>query len=161
VILKRYLFVYPVVLLFSFFGFYLLESYFTIPPDVISGNGNPGMFIVIAFLPFFIVGYVLSYLVAKNDLAPYLNISTRLILSMLLFISCLFLLNAIIKDAKELFFALGGTPENPESKIYRFGWFNQYTNSVFFNMYTFLLTHKLTIIFGLFTSYLKSQYDEK
>ena len=54
---------------------------------------------------------------------------------------CALLILLISNYTNGLIIALGGTPSDPESRIYRFGWFNQYTNSLFFNVYTFFLTH--------------------
>ncbi|WP_246147067.1 hypothetical protein [Bacillus massilioanorexius] len=64
------------------------------------------------------------------------------------FICCVLLIFPIVSYTSELIIALGGTPSNPDSRIYRFGWFNQYTNSIYFNVYTFLLTHIIVAIIG-------------
>lgn len=58
------------------------------------------------------------------------------------------LVNALIDFKDQLVFALGGDPTVPDSRIYRFGWFNQYTNSLYFNMYTFILSHIIALTIG-------------
>jgi len=42
---------------------------------------------------------------------------------------------------------LGGTPAHKTSRIYRFPWLNQYTNTLFFNFYTFIIL--IAIVAGL------------
>jgi hypothetical protein len=148
---KRYVFWF-ISLLLSFFGFYLIENIFTIKPDVISGNGNLGILIIVLFSPIFIASYFFTFKVVRENL---INVKKRNLSVAILFlslISCTLLIYQIINYTNELIIALGGTPTNPNSRIYRFGWFNQYTNSIYFNVYTFLLTHILAIIIGVLST---------
>lgn len=132
--------------LFSFLGFFIIENIFTIKPDVISGNGNLGLLIIMLFSPVFIASNFLTFKLVKEKTNHVKNrkINAWILLLSLLF--CLFLMAAIVNYANELVIALGGTPADPDSRIYRFGWFNQYTNSIYFNVYTFLMTHLLVVI---------------
>ncbi|MBS4202277.1 hypothetical protein KHA93_21940 [Bacillus sp. FJAT-49732] len=134
-------------LLFSFLGFYLMEHIFTFKPESISGNGNPGILIIILFSPLFLASYILTFKLTR-ELLKEANIKKRGFILLFSLLCCGLLLFAIIHYKNELVIALGGPPTEPESRIYRFGWFNQYTNSLFFNIYTFLLSYILNIIIG-------------
>jgi hypothetical protein len=138
--------------LLSFFGFYLIENIFTIKPDVISGNGNLGILIIVLFSPIFIASYFFTFKVVRENLINVKNRNLSVAILFLSLISCTLLIYQIINYTNELIIALGGTPTNPNSRIYRFGWFNQYTNSIYFNVYTFLLTHILAIIIGVLST---------
>ncbi|GGI11844.1 hypothetical protein [Gottfriedia solisilvae] len=144
---KREIF-WSVSLFLSFLGFYLIENVFTIKPNVISGNGNLAILAILFFSPIFITSYFLTYKQARQIANNTKNRKIAVILSC--FIVCFTVLIFILVDyTSELFVALGGTPSNPDSRIYRFGWFNQYTNSIYFNVYTFLLTHIMVVIVGI------------
>jgi len=80
----------------------------------------------------------------KSNNAENRKMNAWILLLSLIF--CVFLMAAIVNYANELVIALGGTPANPDSRIYRFGWFNQYTNSIYFNVYTFLMTHIIVVM---------------
>ncbi len=64
--MKRKYIYWFVSLLFSFVGFYLIENTFTIKPDVISGNGNLGIVMIILFSPIFIVSYFLTFKLVRE-----------------------------------------------------------------------------------------------
>lgn len=122
---------------------------FTINPDVWSGNGNLGILIMMLFSPIFILSYFLTYKISREISYNKLKRKISLALLTLALISCTLLILSIVNYTSELIIALGGTPSDPDSKIYRFGWFNQYTNSIYFNVYTFLLTHIIAVIIGI------------
>lgn len=150
--------IYFACLLLSMLGFYLIENFFTIQPDVTSGNGNPAFFIIIPFFPVFIYGYFLTFTFVREYTSKYLQTYTKILLLVLFSIFCIALIFLIVNNAKELIFTLGGPPTEPESTIFRFGWFNQYTNSMFFNFYTFLLSHLSVVIAAIITSFIIGNY---
>ncbi|MGE7601394.1 hypothetical protein ACQKL5_02700 [Peribacillus sp. NPDC097675] len=145
---KIYFFCFISILL-SFLGFYLIENMFTINPDVWSGNGNFGILIMLLFSPIFILSYFLTYKMSREISYNKLKRKISVVILTLALISCTLLILPIVNYTSELIIALGGTPSDPDSKIYRFGWFNQYTNSIYFNVYTFLLTHIIAVIIGI------------
>ncbi|WP_188208091.1 hypothetical protein [Alkalibacillus aidingensis] len=145
---KIYIFGFISILL-TFLGFYLIENMFTINPDVWSGNGNLGILIMMLFSPIFILSYFLTYKISREISYNIMKRKIRVVILTLALISCALLILPIVNYARELVIALGGTPSNPNSKIFRFGWFNQYTNSIYFNVYTFLLTHIIAVIIGI------------
>jgi hypothetical protein len=104
------------------------------------------------FSPIFIASYFFTFKVVRENLINVKNRNLSVAILFLSLISCTLLIYQIINYTNELIIALGGTPTNPNSRIYRFGWFNQYTNSIYFNVYTFLLTHILAIIIGVLST---------
>jgi hypothetical protein len=137
-------------LLFSFFGFYLIEHLFTVKPHVVSGNGNLGILVIFLFSPVFICSWVYTFKLTKTTILK----NNKMAIGILLFslaVSALLMIE-IYDYTSELIMALGGKPDNPESRIYRFGWFNQYTNSLYFNVYTFFLSHIIAVIFSVFSA---------
>jgi len=137
----------------SYLGFYLIENTFTIKPHVTSGNGNLGILVIIVFMPLFILSYFLTYKLSRNVSGTFENRKIKVAILSLLVLCCALLIFPIVNYINELVIALGGTPSNPDSRIYRFGWFNQYTNSMFFNGYTFLLTSIAAVVFGIIFSF--------
>ncbi|WP_282935814.1 hypothetical protein [Paenibacillus sp. RC67] len=135
-------------LVISFAGFYVIEHLFTIPPDKVSGNGNLGLLMILIGSPFFITSLVLTFNMIRT---LFKNSTTKIIvcLGSIAILCGIILTSFLFQNIHELVTALGGTPTNPNSKIYRFGWFNQYTNRMYFNNYSFLLTHILSIMAGL------------
>ncbi|RBP96614.1 hypothetical protein DFO70_101427 [Cytobacillus firmus] len=136
--------------LFSFLGFYLIEHLFTVKPHVISGNGNLGILVILLFTPVFISSWVYTFKLVNAKIVK----DSKMTIGILVFsLACCVLLMIEMNDyTGELITALGGTPDNPESRIYRFGWFNQYTNSLYFNVYTFFLSHIITVILGILSA---------
>lgn len=135
--------------LISFLGFYLIEHVFTVSHDVWSGNGNLAILIMIIFLPAFVLSYLFTYKVTREISTNTVVKKLKLVALITCVASCVLLILPIINYVDELVIALDGTPTNPESKIYRFGWFNQYTNGIYFNFYTFFLSHLMAVIFGI------------
>lgn len=138
-----------ILVLLSFLGFLLIENVFTIQPSVTSGNGNLGLLIIMALSPIFIASYLYTF---KRTRGIFFTIQNKkigiLALSFLLLLGA-FMVFLIISYRSDLIVALGGTPSNPDSRIFRYGWLNQYTNSIYFNAYTFILTHFIVIAIGI------------
>lgn len=156
--LKKKSIFWMISLLLSFSGFFLIENIFTIKPDVISGNGNLGLLIIMLFSPIFLASYFLTFKVVKEKSTNVKNRKISAWILLLSLICCVFLMAAILDYANELVIALGGTPDDPESRIYRFGWFNQYTNSIYFNVYTFLMTQMIVVLAGVLSA--KSKFGK-
>lgn len=145
---KREIF-WSVSLFISFIGFYLIENAFTIKPNVISGNGNLAILVILLFSPIFIASYFLTYIHARQIANNTKNRKIKAFILSCLIVCFTVLIFVLVDYTCELIVALGGTPSNPDSRIYRFGWFNQYTNSIYFNVYTYLLTHIMVFIVGI------------
>ncbi|MET3195726.1 hypothetical protein [Bacillus sp. OAE603] len=136
-------------LIFSFLGFYLIENVFTFKPNVMSGNGNLAILAILFFSPIFIASYFFTYKQARQIANNTKNRKIKAVILSSLIVCFTVLIFVLVDYTSELIVALGGTPSNPKSRIYRFGWFNQYTNSIYFNAYTFLLTHIMVVIVGI------------
>ncbi|MBD8069462.1 hypothetical protein [Bacillus sp. PS06] len=136
----------PMYFFMSMGGVYLIRI-LTIPPDTISGNGN----IAILLLPIVLFTYTgLLYLVWK-EVNQLLKTKNNRFVYLFIGAATLILIVCIIEEiqfTQELITQLGGGPDVPDSRIYRFGWFNQYTNTIYVNAYTFFigLTTCLTIV---------------
>jgi hypothetical protein len=139
------------LLLFSFIGFITIEKLFTIPTDITSGNGNLGILVILGLSPFFIAAYFLTVKMTRTILADQDSKKLNMIILNLCFVSWFILLFAIMNYTNELVAALGGSPANENSRISHFGWFNQYTNSLFFNVYAFFLIYLSSVIIGVFS----------
>lgn len=149
-----------IIFILSFIGFLIIENLFTIKPHVTSGNGNLGLLVIIIFSPIFIANYILVFRLVKSSFSNKLTRKSMLIILCISFVILLVLGLLIFNYIKELIIALGGPPTNPESRIYRFGWFNQYTNSMYFNIYTFLFTNILVFNIGILASYIKNNKEK-
>jgi hypothetical protein len=113
-----------------------LTELFTIEPHVTSGNGNPGLLIMmLAAFSFLFFGRelwkVLTHMSISKRGLLFMSIGSFCIFSMFAFLEITYVLD-LIKQ-------LGGPPSNVNSKIYRFGWINQYTNTFYVNAYTLLI----------------------
>jgi hypothetical protein len=123
------------VLLLVFFvlsagGFIMIDEA-TIKPYQYSGNGNFGILFMMPTVPFYLI-----FLFLFGRFMTHVSVKISLLLSVIVIILLLFAEMAFIKN---LVTELGGGPEQPDSRIFRFGWFNQYTNSIYFNWMTFMM----------------------
>lgn len=113
--------------------FIYLVNLFTFKPHVISGNGNLGLLFVGPALIIFAF-FAISLWKGLGNLS--LKSSTSIMIGFGAF--ALFILFCILeyKFAAELVNDLGGSPKEPASKIYRYPWLNQFTNTIFINFFT-------------------------
>lgn len=119
--------------LFLSIVFIYLVNLFTFKPYVISGNGNLGLLFVVPALAFFslFVRSLWGYLVALK-----LKSNIWIKIGWVAFAILLLLSILEYKLAIDLVNHLGGSPKIESSKIYRYPWLNQYTNTMFINFYT-------------------------
>ncbi|MCM3665474.1 hypothetical protein M3204_13740 [Mesobacillus subterraneus] len=113
----------------------------TIDPQTISGNGNLALLLIIPFIMVLTLYLTAFFLFFKE----VINRRWKLLLSIILPLIIIFSLARIWQDSSELISLLGGGPKNPDSRIYRFPWLNQYTNTIFFNVYLIVLLSGLTM----------------
>lgn len=134
-----------------------IVNVFTTEPHVTTGGGNIGFL----FLP---VAIVFFFFFLKNlwrdlqHLKLYLS-TWRLTSFCSLIVTLLFYYleyQFVLDSIKEL----GGTPQNEDSRIYRFGWLNTYTNDFYFNIYTLLILVS-AVLFIYSISKKKSQLSVK
>jgi hypothetical protein len=124
-----------------------LTKLFTIEPHVTSGNGNPGLFIImLAVCSFLFFGVELWKGLSDMNISKisllFMSISSLCILGISAFLETTYVID-LLKQ-------LGGTPSNVNSRIYRFSWINQYTNTFYINVYTYMiLISSVTFIYSI------------
>ncbi|MGX1981301.1 hypothetical protein EDD69_104217 [Thermolongibacillus altinsuensis] len=113
-----------------------LTEVFTIEAHVISGNGNPGLLMVM-----FAVFSFLFFGMELWKVLNHMNIAKRGWLFISIGSFCTLIISAVLEAAYviDLIKQLGGSPSNVNSKIYRFSWINQYTNTFYINAYTYII----------------------
>lgn len=123
-----------VLLLILCVFFINLVDFFTINPNVYSGNGNLGLLVLFPALIIFMF-FAHSFWVTSG----YLHLSSKS--WKVIFLGSLFLLLLFFfleyRFVLMLIDSLGGTPKIETSRIYRYPWLNQYTNTFFVNYFTF------------------------
>lgn len=113
----------------------------TIDPRRTSGNGNLAVVVIIPFLILLPIYLIALFIFVKE----VMNGKRKLVLSIILPLIIIFSLARMWQDSLELISLLGGGPLVPESRIYRFPWLNQYTNTMFFNIYLLVFLSALAI----------------
>ncbi|MCM3783416.1 hypothetical protein M3231_10560 [Neobacillus mesonae] len=119
----------------------LLVDLFTFkypPGGSTSGNGNPGILVLAPALLYLIGLLIYTFFFMKNLFVSVKNAASKEVPILLICFILTFLL-LITMDISDLRNQLGGFTNDPESAVYRFGWLNQYTNTLFYNIYIVLL----------------------
>lgn len=150
-----YLVFWMMLMVLSIMGFILIDLC-TIKPSQISGNGNIAILFTIPTVLFyllFLFNFVRWFMVVVHDF----TLKQRLSLLIILFITFIVLIFLEIDFVRNLTDLLGGGPEDPESRIYQFGWYNQYTNTLFFNWITFCMGIVISTIMAICFRNLKKQ----
>ncbi|WP_141434414.1 hypothetical protein [Bacillus sp. 03113] len=116
--------------------FLYLVALFTTSPEVTSGNGNLGLVFVFPAVIIFLlfaksIWRSLGILKLQPGTWKIVSLGSLFILLFCCFLEYQYTLNLIDQ--------LGGTPAQESSRIYRYPWLNQYTNTLFINGYTFLI----------------------
>jgi len=122
-------------------GFFLiitigLVKLFTMNHVTISGNGNLAILVIpFAILAFLLLGIDVVWTIIETDLTPkvimFVCLGSFIVLLLSLALEYNFTVNLIHH--------LGGPPTEENSRIYRYGWLNQYTNTIFINFYTLVI----------------------
>ncbi|HEU5139498.1 MAG TPA: hypothetical protein VFT51_05955 [Bacillales bacterium] len=149
-----------VVVLLLFFlnglGVWAISDVFTISPDRVSGNGNPAILLMMPLMPLFAM-FVLAVALVSYHLFFRISTSMNFIVSticLVLTLICIFIEMNLVDHLVE---ALGGPPSETDSRIYRFDWFNQYTNPLYFNWATLSMSILVTIMgTGIWTGWSRS-----
>jgi hypothetical protein len=118
----------------------------------ISGNGNLGLLFVYFALPIYILMLVYVYKVSDTYYRNRKNIATLSVILLFLLCFCVYGECYLIQS---LLHHLGGGPNSPDSVIYRFGWLNQYTNTLYFNFYSFTIGVLLSLLISSYVEILR------
>ncbi|MGO4270628.1 hypothetical protein AB4Z22_12390 [Paenibacillus sp. TAF58] len=142
-------------------SFYLIDlmTFKPRPNGAISGNGNPAIIIMFVALP------VYAVLLGMISMFFY-NVKkvTRIKKGLIIFFISLLLIFCILGEINEVKWhlkTLNGGPNSPNSIIYRWGWFNQYTNTIFFNVYIFIFGIALSGMLGCILSIKKNREGQQ
>lgn len=139
----------------SLIGFLVIEHFFTIQPEGVSGNGNLGAVGITLVLPFLLLSLLTTFryfLVLSQNMKDTINkiifiISSFILIGVFVYFS--------IDYKNTILASLGGPVSDPNSTIYGFPLLNQYTNHIFFNFYTFALVHTVSGTIGIIIGLLK------
>lgn len=133
----------------SFFGFIMIEFYFTQDSTKSVEQGNVAFIPIFLLVPFLLLSMFITWTVGRRYFAvkpfnrPWL----------LLFVTALILLVSIPGEyqlVQNSLKALHGNWNDPNSVIYQKGPFNYYTNNWYFNENIFLLLHLFAFLCGFF-----------
>lgn len=150
-----YLVFWIMLMVLSIMGFILIDLC-TVKPSQFSGNGNIAILFTIPTVLFYLL-FLFNFVRWFMEVVHDFTLKQRLILLITLFITFIVLIFLEKDFVQNLIDLLGGGPEDSESRIYRFGWYNQYTNTLFFNWITFCMGIVLSIFTALGFKNLKKQ----
>ena len=109
----------------------------------ISGNGNLGLLFVYPAVPVYLFMLVFVYKVGGSYYRNRKDITIWLVILLLLLGICFY---GEYLLAQSLIQHLRGGPNTPGSVIFQWTWLNQYTNTMFFNVFTFAIGVLLTLL---------------
>ena len=118
----------------------------TANPGSGSGNGNPMIIIETISFPIFVLSFVFLY---KFIQGVYMSRVISIISIFASFIAILILAIQHYLYIVNRLNLLGGGPDEPESWIYRYGWFNQYTNTFYFHVHVYAVIALTVVIAAL------------
>ncbi|WP_413299468.1 hypothetical protein AA0X95_15915 [Bacillus sp. 1P10SD] len=150
---KKLMIICFIFMVLSLIGFALIAGS-TMNPSQYSGNGNFAILFTVPTVPLYLLFlYYLSRWIYK----AINGISVKKRLTLLGCIAVIFfvLIFLEVRYIQNLVILLGGGPESPDSRIYRFGWYNQYTNTLYFNWITFILGMVLSVMISTGYSLIK------
>ncbi|MFC0472406.1 hypothetical protein ACFFHM_18435 [Halalkalibacter kiskunsagensis] len=141
---SKLLFLITAFLITSIIGFFLIDL-FTINPLNMSGNGNVGIIPMIFALPSY-AAFTIFISTFSYKILQYFTKKWALLALLFIFILFVSIANELLVFTNALITHLGGGPNEPNSLIYQYGWFNQYTNTLYFNWFTFNIGVYLAVI---------------
>lgn len=100
-----------------------------------SGNGNPGIVVLILsliLLAIFLIHLVLKSIESLRKLPPTV---TTIVIPALAMVTLVFMIFGELNTISALVKNLNGFTNDKDSVVFRFGWVNQYTNTLFYNGY--------------------------
>ncbi|MGG3836389.1 hypothetical protein ABEV00_05105 [Paenibacillus thiaminolyticus] len=119
------------------------------PGEGMSGNGNPALLILFPLVPLYAVLLAMLGIASHRFFARGLRRGDKPALILLLL--TLLGVGLVVMEwlyMKQFIGNLGGPPDNPRSAIYRWGWWNPYTNTAYINVFTYTFGIDLAMIVG-------------
>ncbi|KKO52635.1 hypothetical protein [Paenibacillus sp. DMB20] len=121
----------------------------------LSGNGNPGLFFVFLLIPLYAVLLFLTGLASRRFFREKMKGGSFSIGSFLFLIVTTAILSLLAYGYYHLIFnGLRGGPDQPDSAIFAWGRWNQYTNTAFINMITYSLGLVCSMILGYASAFI-------
>ncbi|SFS76877.1 hypothetical protein SAMN05428962_2747 [Paenibacillus sp. BC26] len=118
----------------------------------ISGNGNLGVLFIYIAVPIYLLMLVYVYKVSDGYYRNRKNIGALSVILLCLICFCVY---GESYQIQSLLHHLGGGPNSPGSVIYRFGWLNQYTNTLYFNFYSFTIGVLMSLLISTYVEMLR------
>lgn len=131
------------LLLLCLSGLWVIET-LTISPGQLSGKENLAMYAIIPLL-MILAMYVTALFLFSKQLFQYIP-KWRIPLTLVFLGVAIYSLMKLGIRSNELFMALGGTPDDKGSIIFQYPWLNAYTNTLFFNVYSFIFITATTLV---------------
>ncbi|MEO2205361.1 hypothetical protein ABGV42_16635 [Paenibacillus pabuli] len=117
----------------------------------VSGNGNPGILILFPSLLTFLIQCIWTVSLSKwwlYDQRQRWGDKVHVIVPLLAVLLCVLSVFLELQMIENLRTQLGGFTNDPSSAVYRFGWLNQYTNTLYYNSPILLFGLSLSIFIG-------------
>ncbi|WP_418040479.1 hypothetical protein [Paenibacillus xylanilyticus] len=117
----------------------------------VSGNGNPGILILFPSLLTFLILCIWTVSLSKRwlyDQRQRWGMKVHVMMAMAAVLLCVLSVFWQLLMIEDLRVQLGGFTNDPSSAVYRFGWLNQYTNTLYYNTPILLFGLSLSIFIG-------------
>ncbi|QUL52694.1 hypothetical protein KDC22_19885 [Paenibacillus tritici] len=101
----------------------------------ISGNGNPGIIALIISLTLLAILFILLVFISIDYLRKLPRKFTMIVIPSLSMVTIVFMIFGELNKMNVLEQNLKGFTNDKDSVVFRFGWINQYTNTLFYNGY--------------------------
>lgn len=111
-----------------------------------SGNGNPGIVVLILsllLLAIFLIHLVLKTIEYLKKLPPTI---TTIVIPSLAIVTLVLMIVGELNAISALEQNLNGFTNDQDSVVFRFGWINQYTNTLFYNGYILMFGISVAVL---------------
>lgn len=145
----------------SLFGVMMVEHFFTLKVDENNSTGtNLGIFGLALVIPFLL----LSLFITVRYFIHYARTTKDKMMRTIVFIFTVAFIAVVgyfaIDYRADVYVELGGSHQQVGSKIYGMSLLNEYTNRIFFNLYTFFFVHSIAAVIGMMIGILKPNKPE-
>ncbi|HWL11816.1 MAG TPA: nucleoside-diphosphate sugar epimerase [Ureibacillus sp.] len=138
----------------SLLGFLIIGHFFTIQPDEFMSNGSLGFIGIIFVLPFLLLSIFTTFRffftftrASTNQLMKFLSICGGfLLIAVLVYLT--------LKYKNENLSSIGEAIIEPNPTFFNLPMLNEYTYTIYFNFYTFALTHVIIAVIASFVGLL-------
>ncbi|MGF9697345.1 hypothetical protein [Paenibacillus sp. MABNR03] len=121
------------------------------PGKGVSGNGNPGVLVLFPSLLTFVILCIWTVSLSKwwlYDQRQYRGGKVYIMVLLFAILLCVLSVFLELQMIENLRIQLHGFTNDPDSAVYRFGWLNQYTNTLFYNLPILLFGLSFSTLIG-------------